>query len=222
MSKLILTSSISPMSDDGVTQALRMLPAMTRKAKPIVCRYQYDEDIDYLKYILYQYYFNYLQVGNYLSPFQYDNETIFERADVIFLPGGNTFQIAQMLKENGDFKKLQAFVDRGGVLIGSSAGSIIQTPTIRVAQFADDNPFDYDDLDGFNLVNFEVKPHWNSWETKKGIFKDYAKLYQTQLYGLTEGSAIVVDDDNVTMFGDVVDITQMLAAKHKEKEILNG
>lgn len=222
MSKLILTSSISPMQQDGVAQAMRLLPKLAGKESPVICRYQYDDDVEYLDWIIYHYYYEYMNAGEYLSPFEYTNANIWEIADVIYLPGGNTFQIAQILKVSGGFERFKDFVNRGGVLIGSSAGSILQTPTIRIAQFADDNPFDYDDLEGLNLVNFQVKPHWDSWETKKAIFKDYVRLYNTQLYGLTEGSAIVVDDGNIIKYGDVVDITQMLAAKEEAKEILNG
>jgi hypothetical protein len=126
--------------------------------------------------------------------------------DVAYIPGGNTFDILRRLKENGVFQQLQEFAQEH-VLMGASAGSIIMTPTIRIAQFADTNDDEYDDLTGLNLVPFEVKPHWGGWKYKMQVFRDYIQLHHAQLYGIPDDGAIVVNGDEVTFHGEVEEIT---------------
>lgn len=60
-------------------------------------------------------------------------------ADIVLVAGGDTFYLMEKLKESRADKIIKEFVERGGIYIGSSAGSIICCPTIEGAEEFD-NP----------------------------------------------------------------------------------
>ena len=56
---------------------------------------------------------------------------LFEVYDVIYLCGGDPTYLLRRIREHGFDKELKTFIERGGVVVGVSAGSVI---------FADDMP----------------------------------------------------------------------------------
>ena len=48
-----------------------------------------------------------------------------ENSEVVFIEGGNTFYLLKYIWESGFDKALKLFLDKGGVYIGVSAGSIV-------------------------------------------------------------------------------------------------
>src|SRR3989338_6046880 len=84
--------------------------------------------------------------------------------DVIHVDGGNVFYLLLQAQKSGFDKFIKKFVEKGGIYIGSSAGSIIASPNISVARkkkyedFADK----LKSFDSFSLVDFIVFPHWAS------------------------------------------------------------
>src|SRR5882672_11318234 len=55
----------------------------------------------------------------------------FERADALFVGGGNTFRLLKKLQERKLIDVIRQRVRAGMPYIGSSAGSVITAPTIR-------------------------------------------------------------------------------------------
>lgn len=56
---------------------------------------------------------------------------LIEICDVVYLCGGDPYYLLRRIRERGFDKKLELFIERGGVVVGVSAGSMI---------FADDMP----------------------------------------------------------------------------------
>ena len=82
-------------------------------------------------------------------------------ADILLVAGGDTFYLMEKLKESGADRAIKNFISRGGVYIGSSAGSIICCPTIEGAEKFD-NPNLAPNLENFNgigIFNGVVIPH---------------------------------------------------------------
>ena len=82
-------------------------------------------------------------------------------ADILLVAGGDTFYLMEKLKESGADRAIKNFISRGGVYIGSSAGSIICCPTIEGAEKFD-NPNLAPNLKNFNgmgIFNEVVIPH---------------------------------------------------------------
>ena len=78
-----------------------------------------------------------------------DIDKSFALADILLVAGGDTFYLMEKLQENGADRAIKKFISRGGIYIGSSAGSIICCPTIESAEKFD-NPNLAPNLENFN------------------------------------------------------------------------
>lgn len=82
-------------------------------------------------------------------------------ADIVLVAGGDTFYLMAKLKENGADKVIKDFIEKNGIYIGSSAGSIICCPTIEGAEEFD-NPNlakELDNFDGMGVFKDVIIPH---------------------------------------------------------------
>ena len=142
----------------------------------------------------------------------YDLDTEYEEGmldslfqhDAIHLSGGNTFYFLSLLQKRNVLDQLRSYVDKGGILIGVSAGSILMTPSIRLAghgEDADENYIQLTDLQALGLVHFEFAPHWDGTEETLHALQEYAQLQQTEVYGCPDGGAVIVEDDSIERFG---------------------
>lgn len=124
-------------------------------------------------------------------------------SDAIHLGGGNTFEFLYMLQVRELLQPLRDFVNRGGILMGTSAGGIMMCNKIRIAGFADDNFLGLHDeeLNSLGLVDFEVKPHWNYWKDIRPQFQKYVKNTGETLFCLEEGQSIWVTENSIKFYG---------------------
>jgi dipeptidase E len=136
--------------------------------------------------------------------------------NIIFLAGGNTFSYLKLLNKRNMIKRLKGIKDKV-IFMGVSAGSIIMTEDIRIAHFADKNTCKIKTFESLGLVSFHFKPHWDSWKQYLPHFLDYSSYVNKPVYGCKEGGAIVIYEDEVFTFGDVVEIER---TKEVDKEIL--
>ena len=193
MAYLVMLSSLIPFAKQEANKAVELLPGVLHKEFMkigyLYCTEKVSTSI-YREACLFNRYFKHLKIGEIDIPDIHDD---LNNYDVLIIPGGNTFEMLEYLKNTGVFRSVATFArNKDKALIGISAGSIIMTPNIRIAQFADDNYNDYNNLGGLELVNFEVKPHWQIWKYKKQIFRDYFLLYGRSIYGVPDGEAITV------------------------------
>jgi dipeptidase E len=124
--------------------------------------------------------------------------------DAIHLSGGNTFYFLQWLKQRAMLKVLKDYVARGGVMIGVSAGAIIMTPDISTATLCgDEEPEETVDRSALGLVDFQFLPHFEPSIEMTTAISNPPKNYSTTLYACPDGCGIVVDGQNIEIFGDV-------------------
>lgn len=128
-------------------------------------------------------------------------------SDAIFLGGGNTYHFLKHLRKNGLISKLKAYVKKGGVLMGLSAGSILMTPNIVTASVpsveADENDVGLENLTALNLVPFEFVAHY---EKSKKIDKElieYSTHIKRPIYACADGAGIVVKGKSLQFVGNV-------------------
>lgn len=145
---------------------------------------------------------------------EYNEEKIPEllSCDAIFLSGGNTYYFLNSLKNRNFIPVLKSFVEKGGVLIGVSAGSIIMSKTITVTSIDDDiggdqNTVGLKDFSALKLNDFEFFPHFdiNNMEITKRL-KEYSKMSKSVIYACKDGDGIIIDNDNMQFFGEVLKI----------------
>ncbi|ALK33665.1 Type 1 glutamine amidotransferase-like domain-containing protein [Burkholderia plantarii] len=122
--------------------------------------------------------------------------------DAIHLSGGNTFSFLSWLQRRNVLPLLTRYVSEGGVLIGVSAGAILMTPSVNSALLCGD-VWDEQLMNdvGLGLVDFHFWPHFIS----ESVTRDQAKLSSTipDLYACPDGSGIVIDGNEVELFGQV-------------------
>lgn len=127
--------------------------------------------------------------------------------DAIFLSGGNTFYFLSQLKRRKLIPVLRDYVHKGGILIGESAGSIIQTPNIRLAGVSklngDPNDVGLEDLSALSLTEFEFFPHYEAGGVDDESLLEYSKSCPNIIYSCPNGSGIIFTEGKVRLIGKV-------------------
>lgn len=158
----------------------------------------------------------YSQFGRiYLNYFdldlEYDEKEITKllKNDAIYLSGGNTYYFLHSIKKHNFIPILKDYVSNGGVLIGYSAGSLIMCPDIEICSIdydldGDSNDIGLKDLSAINLVNFYIYPHYDKNEIITKRLKKYSQKIKNTIYAYNDGDGIVVEDNDIKLFGDVI------------------
>ncbi|MBI2041592.1 MAG: Type 1 glutamine amidotransferase-like domain-containing protein [Candidatus Nealsonbacteria bacterium] len=125
-----------------------------------------------------------------------------ENFDVVFVGGGNTFYLMKYARESGFDKALGSFLDRGGIYVGVSAGSIIIGKDISSAGWSpdwDENAVGLKDLRGIGLVDFIIVPHYiTEYEV---IIKENKNKVSYPIFAITDFQAISVESGKVKFVG---------------------
>ena len=121
-------------------------------------------------------------------------------ADILLVAGGDTFYLMEKLKESGADRAIKNFISRGGVYIGSSAGSIICCPTIEGAEKFD-NPNLAPNLKNFNsmgIFNEVVIPHTQKEKYFERVKEATEKLTSKgfKVHHLTDDDVLFFDGIN--------------------------
>jgi dipeptidase E len=122
-------------------------------------------------------------------------------ADIIYVEGGNTFYLLKYVRESGFKELVKEFLDRGGVYVGVSAGSMIAGPNIETANWkhADRNVVGLQDLTAMNLVPFAIAPHID--ETNIEATKEEAAKAGYPVIALSDKQAVLVAGDKTRIVG---------------------
>jgi dipeptidase E len=125
--------------------------------------------------------------------------------DAIHLPGGDTRRFLQHLKASGLSEHLADWARHGGLLIGTSAGAILMTPTVALdAMFSNEAPESVRDSAGLNLVPFEFFPHLNSKPQFLSMLLDYSKRTSGTIAACRDGDGILISEGAIASIGQIV------------------
>lgn len=121
--------------------------------------------------------------------------------DVVFVEGGNTFYLLKHVRESGFNKILNSFLEKGGIYVGVSAGSMIAGLNIESAGWgdADKNTVDLQDLTGLKLVPFVIDVHID--ESNIEAVKKCASRVKYPVIALTDEQAILVKNGENKIVG---------------------
>lgn len=132
-----------------------------------------------------------------------------EKSKAIFVGGGNTFELVNKLYINELILVIRKVVESGTKYFGTSAGSNICGQTMRTTN---DMPITYPpSFDTLGLINFNINPHYldpdlnstHKGETRETRIKEFHIYNNTPVLGLREGSWLLVDDDKITLKGNL-------------------
>ena len=124
-------------------------------------------------------------------------------ADILLVAGGDTFYLMEKLKKSGADKAIKNFIRKGGIYIGSSAGSIVCCPTIGGAEKFD-NPKLAPNLENFNgmgIFNEVVIPHTHKEKYFERVKETTDKLTSKgfKVHHLTDNDVLFFDGINYTI-----------------------
>lgn len=144
---------------------------------------------------LWRYGFNQIDIVD-ISAAGVDWEKRLDQVDLLYISGGNTFHLLDQARKTGFDTWLQRNIDTK-VYVGSSASTILVTPSIAVAGLepGDENIPGLTDLEGLGLVDFEIEPHCDQQRFK--AIKEYAAGCSNPVYAIDDTTAITVIDGQV-------------------------
>ena len=130
-----------------------------------------------------------------------------QRADAIFVGGGNTFRLLKALQDLDLLEPIRRRVKSGAGYIGSSAGSNVAGPTIKTTK---DMPIVQPrSFESLGLVPFQISPHYldldpnstHMGETQEERINQFLEENEAAVVGLREGSMLRVQDGAVYLKG---------------------
>lgn len=138
-----------------------------------------------------------------------DPKKAIRQAKAIFTGGGNTFVLVNQLYGLEMMDVLRETVENGTLYMGTSAGSNIAGQTM---QTTNDMPIVYPpSFKTLGLVPFNINPHYldpdpqskHKGETRETRIKEFHVFNDTPVIGLREGSWLRVEDERVSLKGDL-------------------
>ncbi|HEY1074709.1 MAG TPA: Type 1 glutamine amidotransferase-like domain-containing protein [Patescibacteria group bacterium] len=125
----------------------------------------------------------------------------FSPYQIIFVCGGNTFYLQKYSRLAGFEATVRMHLANGGTYMGESAGSIIATPTTRLANTVAPDPNEVKTVNftGFKLVPFEIFPHYE--KQYEAELQAYEQEHGVKVERLTDDQALFILDDSVIRIG---------------------
>jgi dipeptidase E len=126
--------------------------------------------------------------------------------DVIYVNGGYSGYLAQMMHQSGFDVLLPELLAHGVVYVGSSAGSMVLSEVQDAASFYFPEPEpEALEIGGLGLVDFEFYPmHDHRW-TEDLVDQIKARRNKSLPYYLVrDGQAVSVEDGRVMTYGEVI------------------
>ncbi len=117
--------------------------------------------------------------------------------NLIYICGGNPFYLLYHLKKSGADKVIQKLADKGVILVGVSAGAVVLGPSIKVAQYFDDekNIVKLKNFSALKLTDIIILPHYKiEYENK---VKDFEKENHCQVTRLKDSQGVTVIEDKI-------------------------
>ena len=131
-----------------------------------------------------------------------------EKAEAIFVGGGNTFVLVNQLYKNKLFTAIKGVVENGTPYLGTSAGSNICGLTMNTTN---DMPIvQPPSFKTIGLVPFNINPHYldpdpnstHKGETRETRIKEFHAYNSQPVIGLREGSWLAVKGNTIILKGE--------------------
>lgn len=126
-----------------------------------------------------------------------DCQKALSSADVVHLSGGEVIAFAQRLKQTGCDELLREFVNRGGVILGVSAGAMILSNSFKTATLFRERG----EFFGLGLIDFEIVPHDEEHFPRRDLLEKFAIEKSVSLYAMNDGDVVVVHGKKVRTLG---------------------
>lgn len=126
-----------------------------------------------------------------------------EKADAIFVIGGNVKFLLDWMKKTGLYELLPELI-RTKVYVGCSAGSIMMGKKLTTSPAIARIKEGFKGENGFGFVDFSIRPHHGRAD-KFTSTKDLQKIadqFETDLYAIDDDTAIMVNDGKIKIISE--------------------
>lgn len=116
----------------------------------------------------------------------------------IYIGGGDTIRLLQVLQESGFDDVLTAYIEDGGIVYGGSAGAIILGKDIRTAP--ETEKYHLDNYSGLNVLGeYSVACHFKQEETSH--YQNVSKRIASSIIALSEQNGVRISGTNLEIVG---------------------
>ncbi len=126
---------------------------------------------------------------------------ILARADLIYLPGGNTYLLAKRLRASGLAPAIAARLREGASLVAFSAGTVACGPDVLTAN--DANICNCRDFSALGLIALRLNVHYPAdgalREQRDETIADHLALDDRPIVALEDGARLSLDDRGATL-----------------------
>lgn len=117
-------------------------------------------------------------------------------------------KLEEAVKSIGKFdlyEALKEFSNNGGTVIAEGEAGVLlscnsKSYNLLVSQNEEEN------FKALGILDFDFIPHWNQIKNKLCGFIDCSKLNKGISYAVSDGSGIIVNDDKIEFYGDIIKI----------------
>ena len=135
---------------------------------------------------------------NYFKDTKEEAKAKIKNSNIIFFTGGLPDKMFVRLMEFDLINDLENF---NGVIIGSSAGAVIQLLEYHLTPDGDYSTFSY--YPGLNMIkNFAIEVHYEGTYIQKESIKKVLNEKKDTLYAITDNGGLIVDNKEVTLLGE--------------------
>ncbi|QHK18527.1 type 1 glutamine amidotransferase-like domain-containing protein [Pseudarthrobacter psychrotolerans] len=120
--------------------------------------------------------------------------------DILFIGGGNTFDLLEHVMLHGFAEPVRRFIASGGSFYGGSAGAILASDDIGIAEAYDDNKTGLTILEGLGLTpGATVLPHYGPDEEATG--RRWSQKQGITVLGIPERSGLKISGGQARVLG---------------------
>lgn len=123
--------------------------------------------------------------------------SVFQTADVIHLSGGEVIPFSQRLRATGCDPLIKDFLQRGGVVLGVSAGAMILGSSFKSSTLFKERG----EFLGLGLFDFEIIPHANEHFPRVDVIEQFASKNKLAIYAMNDGDIVVVHGQKRRTYG---------------------
>lgn len=135
---------------------------------------------------------------NYFKDTKESAKNKVKNSSIIFLTGGLPDKMMCRLKEFDLINEIESFT---GIIMGSSAGAMIQIAEYHITPDKDYDIFSYNR--GLNLIkDFSIEVHYEETDIQKNSINKVLNEKVETVYAIKDSGGIIVDNNLITLLGD--------------------
>lgn len=136
---------------------------------------------------------------NFFKDSNEDMVRAIEKSDVVFFTGGLPDRAVERVLEKG----LLEHIIKAKIVMGASAGALMQLKEYHISPDEDYSEFSYQSGLGLIDDNFYIEVHYEDSEVQDSCIKEVLKEKTDTVYAIKEQGGIILDDDKLILLGEV-------------------